>query len=119
MEARQVDELCLRIDCSKLCSRASMLREGISCTVDLSLKSLTAMMGNQNCHVGITFDDNIRWLARFRLARTSSPPQEVRGWILRSEAATMTYLQQHTYTQNFSTGHANPIQGTHLELTIS
>lgn len=54
------------------------------------------MMGNQNCHVEITFDDNVRWLARFRLARTSSPPLEVRDWILQSEAATMTYLQQNT-----------------------
>jgi aminoglycoside phosphotransferase (APT) family kinase protein len=54
------------------------------------------MMGNQNCHVEITFDDNVKWLARFRLARTSSPPQEARRWILQSEAATMTYLQRYT-----------------------
>lgn len=73
-----------------------MLREGILCTVDLSRKSLSAMMGNQNCHAEITFDDNVKWLARFRLARTSSPPREVRDWILRSEAATMTYLQRYT-----------------------
>jgi hypothetical protein len=73
-----------------------MLRGGISCTVDLSRKSLSAMMGNQNCHAEITFDDNVKWLARFRLARTSSPPREVRDWIIRSEAATMTYLQRHT-----------------------
>ncbi|CAG7973466.1 unnamed protein product [Penicillium salamii] len=93
-EARHIDELCLRIDCSKLCFRASMLREGIPCTVDLSRKSL--MMGNQNIHAEITFDDNVKWLARFRLARTSSPPREVRDWILRSEAATMIYLQRYT-----------------------
>ncbi|KAH6705750.1 hypothetical protein EV126DRAFT_412686 [Verticillium dahliae] len=73
-----------------------MLRGGISCTVELSSKSLSAMMGNQNCHAEITFQDNVKWLARFRLARTSSPPREVRDWILRSEAATMIYLQQHT-----------------------
>ena len=54
------------------------------------------MMGNQNCHAEITSKDNIKWLARFRLARTSSPPREVRDWILRSEAATMTYLQRYT-----------------------
>ncbi|QSS50860.1 hypothetical protein I7I53_06026 [Histoplasma capsulatum var. duboisii H88] len=54
------------------------------------------MMGNQNCHAEITFDDNVKWIARFRLARTSSPPREVRDWILRSEAATTIYLQQHT-----------------------
>ncbi|KAJ5356063.1 hypothetical protein N7517_010672 [Penicillium concentricum] len=54
------------------------------------------MMGNQNCHAEITFDDNVKWLARFRLVRTASPPREVRDWILRSEAATMTYLQRYT-----------------------
>lgn len=53
-------------------------------------------MGNQNCHAEIAFVDNVKWLARFRLARTSSPPREVRDWILRSEAATMTYLQWNT-----------------------
>ncbi|CAG8000973.1 unnamed protein product [Penicillium salamii] len=95
-EARHIDELCLRIKCSELCFRASMLKEGIPCTVDLSRKSLSAMMGNQNCHAEITFDDDVKWLARFRLARTSSPPLEVRDWILRSEAATMTYLQRYT-----------------------
>lgn len=73
-----------------------MLRNGIPCSVDLSRKSLSAMMGNQNCHVEITFQDNVRWIARFRLAKTSSPPSEIRHWILRSEAATMTYLERYT-----------------------
>jgi aminoglycoside phosphotransferase (APT) family kinase protein len=73
-----------------------MLRGGILSTIELSRKKLAAMMGNQNCHAEITFQDNVKWLARFRLARTSPPPWEVRDWILRSEAATMTYLQQHT-----------------------
>ncbi|KAF5019751.1 hypothetical protein F66182_8236 [Fusarium sp. NRRL 66182] len=95
-EARQIDELRRRIDPSKLCYRASMLRGGISCTVELSSKSLSAMMGGQNCHAEITFQDNVEWLARFRLTGTSSPPREVRDWILQSEAATMIYLQQHT-----------------------
>lgn len=54
------------------------------------------MMGNQNCHAEITFSDNVKWLARFRLRKTPSPPREVRDYILRSEVATMKYLQQHT-----------------------
>lgn len=95
-EANHIDELCSRIDEAELCSRASTLRGGIPCTVDLSRKRLMAMMGNQNCHAEITFQDNVQWLARFRLTRTSSPPREVRNYILRSEVATMTYLQQHT-----------------------
>ncbi|CAL5869727.1 uncharacterized protein PFLUO_LOCUS3957 [Penicillium psychrofluorescens] len=53
-------------------------------------------MGGQNCHAEVTFQDNVKWLARFRLVKTSSPPLEVRDWILQSEAATMLYLQQHT-----------------------
>jgi len=55
------------------------------------------MMGNQNCHAEITFEDNVKWLARFRLAKTISPPREVRDCILRSEAATMAYLREHTH----------------------
>ncbi|KAL4899486.1 hypothetical protein BDW74DRAFT_171526 [Aspergillus multicolor] len=95
-EARHIDKLRNEIDPEKLCSRAAMLRDGIPCTVDLSRKSLSSMMGNQNCHDEIVFEDKVKWLARFRLARASSPPPEVRDWIFRSEAATMTYLQQHT-----------------------
>ncbi|KAL4945069.1 hypothetical protein BDV06DRAFT_232001, partial [Aspergillus oleicola] len=49
-----------------------------------------------NCHAEITFEDDVKQLARFRLVTASSPPQEVREWILRSEAATMLFLQQHT-----------------------
>lgn len=91
-----MDELCRRIDRLKLCSHASSLRGGIPCTVELSPQSLSAMMGGQNCHAEITFNDNAKWLARFRLVRTKSPPPEVRDGILRSEAAAMTYLQQQT-----------------------
>ncbi|XXG99673.1 hypothetical protein Hte_006014 [Hypoxylon texense] len=54
------------------------------------------MMGGQNCHAEITFQDNVKWLARFRLAKTSSPPVEARDYILRSEAATMNFLRKHT-----------------------
>ncbi|KAI1097924.1 hypothetical protein F4804DRAFT_346769 [Jackrogersella minutella] len=38
---------------------------------------------------------NVKWLARFRLPSISSPPLEVRDYILRSEAATMGFLQKH------------------------
>lgn len=54
------------------------------------------MMGGQNCHATITFADNIEWLARFRLTWTLSPPQQVRDYILRSEAATLTFLHRCT-----------------------
>ncbi|KAJ2985829.1 hypothetical protein NUW58_g5330 [Xylaria curta] len=54
------------------------------------------MMGGQNCHAEITFQDNVKWLARFRLAKASSPPAKARDYILRSEAATMAFLRKHT-----------------------
>ncbi|KAI1759908.1 hypothetical protein GGR53DRAFT_115273 [Hypoxylon sp. FL1150] len=95
-EARQMNELCRRIDSSKLRARASRLRKGIPCTINLSTQNLSVMMGGQNCHAEIVFQDNVRWLARFRLAKTSSPPVGARDYILRSEAATMNFLRKHT-----------------------
>lgn len=89
-------ELCRRIDNVKLCARASQLRGGIPCTVNLSAKSLSTMMGGQNCHAEVTFQDNVKWLARFRLLNISSPPLEIRDYIIRSEAATMRFLDKHT-----------------------
>ncbi|KAL2018802.1 hypothetical protein VTK56DRAFT_360 [Thermocarpiscus australiensis] len=88
--------LSARIDGSKLCSRASRIRGGISCTTDLSAQSLSTMMGGQNCHAEIIFDDGVTWLARFRLAKVSSPPLQVRDYILRSEVATMLFLDGRT-----------------------
>ncbi|KAI1378103.1 hypothetical protein F4677DRAFT_458802 [Hypoxylon crocopeplum] len=95
-EARQMDQLCRLIDSAKLCARASLCRGGIPCTVNSSVKSLSTMMGGQNCHAEITFEDNVKWLARFRLSNISSPPLEARDYILRSEAATMEFLQKYT-----------------------
>ncbi|KAL1848335.1 hypothetical protein VTK73DRAFT_10143 [Phialemonium thermophilum] len=95
-EARYVDDLCRRIDTPKLCSIASELRGGVPCTVEWTRAALSAMMGNQNCHAEIAFDDGVRWIARFRLVKVSSPPPEVRRRILRSEVATMTFLRRHT-----------------------
>ncbi|KAI0452019.1 hypothetical protein F5B21DRAFT_484857 [Xylaria acuta] len=95
-EARQMDKLCRRIDTAKLCAHASRLRGGISCTVNLSAKELSSMMGGQNCHAEITFQDDVKWLVRFRLANISSPPLEARDYILQSEAATMGFIQDHT-----------------------
>ena len=54
------------------------------------------MMGGQNCHTEVVFEDQVRWVARFRLIKTSSPPPEVRDYLLNSEVATMDYLRRHT-----------------------
>jgi hypothetical protein len=57
------------------------------------------MMGGQNCHAEITFDDGVVWLARFRLAKVSSPPPPARDYILRSEVATMVFMRTRTRVQ--------------------
>ncbi|KAG6222051.1 hypothetical protein E4U34_001615 [Claviceps purpurea] len=54
------------------------------------------MMGGQNCHAEITFEDGVVWLARFRIVSVIAPPPEVRDYILQSEALTMQFLQRHT-----------------------
>ncbi|KAI0145289.1 hypothetical protein GGR57DRAFT_303906 [Xylariaceae sp. FL1272] len=95
-EAHRMNELQARINGSKLCARASLLREGIPCVIDLSTKSLSTMMGGQNCHAEITFEDNVKWLARFRFINISSPPIEARDHILRTEVGAMEFLQQYT-----------------------
>jgi hypothetical protein len=89
-------ELCSRVNVPNLCARASTLRQGISCKMQLSSEHLLKRMGNQNCHAVITFEDDTEWLARFRLTWTPSPPQKVRNHITRSEAATLLYLKRHT-----------------------
>ena len=39
--------LSARIDGAKPCDRASEIRGGVTCTIDLSVKSLTAAIGSQ------------------------------------------------------------------------
>ncbi|KAI0198917.1 hypothetical protein F4808DRAFT_434249 [Astrocystis sublimbata] len=95
-ETRQMNQLCARIDGEKLGARASSLRGGMPCTVNLSRKELSSMMGGQNCHAEITFHDGVKWLARFRVTNMASPPLEARDYILQSEAATMAFVQEHT-----------------------
>ncbi|KAK6000740.1 hypothetical protein QM012_003465 [Aureobasidium pullulans] len=96
VKERYLEELCNRIDASKLCSHASTLRGGIPCQVELNMRELQTMMGGQNCHAIILFDDQVKWLARFRLTWTSSPPPHVRDYVLQSEVATLAYLHAHT-----------------------
>lgn len=54
------------------------------------------MIGGQNCHAEVRFEDVVVWLARFRLSSAISPPPEVCGYVLQSEATTMQFLERHT-----------------------
>ncbi|KAL7918220.1 hypothetical protein ACQKWADRAFT_304818 [Trichoderma austrokoningii] len=97
-EAQRLNELYQRINSVNLCARASQVRDGanVPCTIDLSPKSLSVMMGGQNCHAEIKFEDGVVWLARLRLSSAISPPPEVQEDVLQSEAATLQFLERHT-----------------------
>ncbi|KAJ6789214.1 hypothetical protein PWT90_10435 [Aphanocladium album] len=97
-EAQRLDELCRKINGAELCVRASSLRgePRVPCKIDISAKNLSQMMGGQNCHADVTFDDGVVWIVRFRLFGPISPPTHVRDYVLQSEAATMKFLNLHT-----------------------
>jgi hypothetical protein len=52
-------DLCARINGAKFGARASRLRGGVPCTIKLSAKNLSSMMGGQNCHAELTFEDQV------------------------------------------------------------
>jgi aminoglycoside phosphotransferase (APT) family kinase protein len=49
-------------------------------------------MGGMNYHLEILFEDGISWLARIRRFNATSPPPELRDYILGSEVATLQFL---------------------------
>ncbi|KAI9828164.1 MAG: hypothetical protein M1832_003691 [Thelocarpon impressellum] len=49
-------------------------------------------MGGVNCHVELRFADGVSWMARFKRQNASTPPAAVRDYIVRSEAATYSFL---------------------------
>ncbi|RAK94383.1 hypothetical protein BO79DRAFT_223456 [Aspergillus costaricaensis CBS 115574] len=51
-------------------------------------------MGGMNYHIEILFADGVRWLARIRRSNATSPPPDLRDYIMRSEVATLQFLGQ-------------------------
>lgn len=51
-------------------------------------------MGGMNYHVSIQFDDGITWLARIRRSNATSPPPAIRDYIMKSEVATLQFLEK-------------------------
>ncbi|PYH38142.1 uncharacterized protein BO87DRAFT_326429, partial [Aspergillus neoniger CBS 115656] len=49
-------------------------------------------MGGMNYHIEILFADGVRWLARIRRSNVTSPPPDLRDYIMRSEVATLQFL---------------------------
>lgn len=52
------------------------------------------MMGGMNYHIEIQFEDGVSWLARIRRFNATSPPSDLRGYIMCSEVATLQFLSK-------------------------
>ncbi|KAJ3474620.1 hypothetical protein NLG97_g9761 [Lecanicillium saksenae] len=87
--------LCSRINVEALKSRASALRNGIECSIEPIQHDLErrSNMGGMNYHIQIRFEDGGVWFARIRRLKATSPPPVVRDYILKSEVATLMFLE--------------------------
>ncbi|KAF9884428.1 carboxyl methyl esterase activity protein [Aspergillus nanangensis] len=54
----------------------------------------SSVMGGMNYHVEILFDDGVQWLARIRRLNATSPPPDLRDYIVQSEVATLQFLSK-------------------------
>lgn len=50
-------------------------------------------MGGMNYHIPVSFEDGVVWIARVRRFNATSPPPVLRNHIIRSEVATLNFLQ--------------------------
>ena len=51
-------------------------------------------MGGMNYHIEMTFEDGVKWIARIRRSNATSPPPELRDYIVKSEVATLKFLER-------------------------
>lgn len=65
------------------------------------------MMGGMNIHIEILFEDGISWLARIRRSNATSPPLELRNYIMLSEVATLKFLSERTNVPDPQAFHFN------------
>ncbi|RDA95140.1 hypothetical protein CP533_1869 [Ophiocordyceps camponoti-saundersi (nom. inval.)] len=96
-ENQELARLIRKINTSALRDRASFLRQGKPCSippVTYDGASRSSVMGGMNFHVEIRFDDGVEWMARFRRSNASSPPAAIRDYIMRSEVATLMFLEK-------------------------
>ncbi|KAJ5469741.1 hypothetical protein N7539_009359 [Penicillium diatomitis] len=95
-EQDEITKLIDKINIPALISRASALRGGLTCSILQDLRydrsTRSSVMGGMNYHIEISFDDGISWLARVRRSNATSPPAELRDYILRSEVSTLHFL---------------------------
>ncbi|KAL1305438.1 hypothetical protein AAFC00_002321 [Neodothiora populina] len=88
-ESNEIKHLLETINISALHQTASSLRNGMICSVSTT----NLIKGGMNVHLEIVFDDGVVWLARIRRHNATSPPPALRDHILRSEAATLHFLE--------------------------
>lgn len=97
-EHEEITNLINKINVSALISHASALRGGLACSIPHSLEydrsTRSSVMGGMNYHIELVFDDGISWLARIRRSNVTSPPAELRDYILRSEVSTLRFLSE-------------------------
>ena len=96
-EERELSQLLKKINIAALEARATHLRQGIQCSIaplryDRSARG--TVMGAINYHVEIPFEDGVVWLARIRRCNARSPPPVLRDYIIRSEMATLLFLEK-------------------------
>ena len=75
-------------------------------------------MGGMNCHMEILFEDGVSWLARIRRFNVTSPPLELRNYIMCSEVATLQFLNKTKVPSpkvfDFSFDEANPVGSAYI-----
>lgn len=92
----EIQQLISQINLPALESQASRIRPGITChisplTYDPSTRN--EVMGGMNFHIRIIFEDGVKWLARIRRTNATSPPPAIRDYIVRSEVASLHFLE--------------------------
>lgn len=116
-EQHEIMRLVDRINLPALMSRASDLRNGFACSIPHSLQydrsTRSSVMGGMNYHLEILFEDGISWLARIRRLNATSPPLDVREYIMRSEVSTLQFSSKTNVpiprVFDFDFDEANPI----------
>ena len=113
-----------KLNLELLKARATKIRQGMPCHIDpprFEESTRWSVMGGMNHHVEIRFEDGVKWLARIRRFNATSPPSELRDHILRSEVATMKFLEQTSVpapkVHDFALETADTLQGTNLSTT--
>lgn len=98
VEQKEINNLLEKINIPALLSRASQLRNDLSChlpqTLQYDRSTRSSVMGGINYHIEIQFEDGVSWLARIRRFNATSPPPDLRRHIMRSEIATLQFLEK-------------------------